>query len=629
MPKNPKEQPSYVFDEIALNQGTPKKTVKKVKVAESIQLVPLGGLGEIGLNCMAIIYGAHMIVVDAGLMFPDHTQPGVELVIPDFSFLRENQDKIRGLVFTHGHEDHIGALSYLLQVCPQLDVYGTALTLALCKDRTQGGTFQGFTPHLVKAGDKVKLGPFKLEFIQVSHSVLDSVALAITTRAGTIIHTGDFKMDPLAPPNERLDIGRFAEYGNQGVLALLSDSTNADKDGYSLSEKEVGVSLSEIFQKVKGRIFLACFASSIARIREVIAACKITRRRLIFNGRSMERNVVLASKLEYLEIPPNMRTDLSQAETLNPSEVCIVLTGSQGEPFSALSRIASGQHKYLKVHSGDTVIFSASVIPGNDGAIKHLVNSFLEQGAEVLDQRRHLVHASGHGSREELKLMISLTKPQFLIPVHGEYQHLLAHAKLGMDQGLSKNRVIILKNGQRLILNKDKGAVLDKPVTAGRQLVDGNRTGSADDSVLKMRKHMSEMGLVIVTVILDIQTRVILHLRIIASGVFYEHEVDISADMEPRLRESVNLLTSGQNPEYTMRQLKNDEVYQDILEDFLRRELRRFFKEKIGRKPMVIPQVFLVESTWASRQKEDDIWHLEGIAGNLAYGGVDDDVEES
>jgi ribonuclease J len=578
--------------DLAKNPRDPKRNPKALN---SIQLLPLGGLGEIGLNCMAIIYRESILVIDAGLMFPDPSQPGVDLVVPDFSFLRENISKIQGVIFTHGHEDHIGALQFLLKSKPDLPLYGTKLTMSLAKNRLGRTERDLINSNVIKAGDKLQLGHFKLEFISVNHSILDSLGVAITTPAGVLIHTGDFKMDAKAPLDERLDLAKFAQYGNKGVLALLSDSTNADKSGYSISEREVGASLVDIFQKASGRIILACFASSLARIREVIEAATKSRRRLVFNGRSMEANIKLAVELKYLYLEPNLTVKISEANTLAPERVCIVLTGSQGEPLSALSRMASGDHKDLNVEAGDTIIFSASAIPGNETAINKLINIFLERGANVVDKRHHRVHASGHGSQEELKLMISLTKPHFLIPVHGEYKHLLAHARLGVEQGLVDGRAVILKNGQRLILTKDKECVLGSPVPTGRALVDGNRLGSSVDPVIKTRRAMSEMGMAVLTVVLDPVSRELLNSpQIIVSGVLYEGEEELALHFERKLSEFVKRGIKGKNPELPLYKLKSNLDFKELLESLLKRELRHLFKESIGRKPLVIPQVIFV-----------------------------------
>ncbi|MDR2339794.1 MAG: ribonuclease J [Deltaproteobacteria bacterium] len=559
---------------------------KAPRKSSFVELIPLGGLGEIGLNCMAIAHKGDILVIDAGLMFPRPDQHGVDIVVPDFDFLKENRDSIVGVVLTHGHEDHIGALSFLAKECPGLNVYGTQLTLALATHRLMEHNMVGqVVQHAVKAGDSVSLGAFDLEFVQVSHSILDSVAVAVTTAAGTIIHTGDFKMDPSAPEGERLDLLRLAEYGEQGVLALLSDSTNSDVPGYSRSEREVGEALQEIFKRSKGRIILACFASSIARIREVAQAASLSGRRLILDGRSMVANARLAVRLGYLEIPSELSASTQQANILPPEKVCVVLTGSQGEPLSALSRLAAGEHRSFRVFPGDTVIFSARAIPGNETAISSLVNQFLALGADVIDPSTNMVHASGHGHQEELKLMLSLTKPRYLVPVHGELHHLWSHAKLGWGHGLPKARTPVLKNGSRLAIHKDGSFTLKTPVKAGRMLVDGDRLGKASDPVMRDRRRLAEQGVVSISVALDPSCGALLSSpKAILHGVQYEDEADLQKTLADGLTKAITqtLLPSPMDDEKT---------FLLALEELVRRETRHIVRNHTGRKPVILSQI--------------------------------------
>ncbi|MDR1308990.1 MAG: ribonuclease J, partial [Deltaproteobacteria bacterium] len=445
----------------------------------ALDIIPLGGLEEIGLNCTALVYGQDIIVIDAGLMFPEANLPGVDLVVPDLSFLIENAPRVRALILTHGHEDHIGALAHFIKAL-RVPVYGSRLTLALALGRLE--EYQVRIPKIVRVAPRevIGLGPFSIEFIAVNHSVLDGLALAVTTPVGVIVHTGDFKIDSSAPAQERTDLFSFARYGEAGVLALMSDSTNSDVPGCSASEAEVGRTLADIFQRAGGRVILACFASSLTRIRQVAAAAKASGRKLLFDGRSMIGTVALGRALGFLSLGDADIVDIDQAQALDDDQVAVVVTGSQGEPLSALARMAHGEHRHVVVQDGDTIIFSARVIPGNERAISNLINLFHTLGATVVDNRYRPVHASGHGQIEELKLILSLTRPRFLVPIHGEPQHLANHAALALETGLSPENVKILKNGQRLRFLPDGGCELAGSVPTGRMLVDGNRLGQAD-----------------------------------------------------------------------------------------------------------------------------------------------------
>ncbi|MDR2199677.1 MAG: ribonuclease J [Deltaproteobacteria bacterium] len=561
------------------------------KKEPAVDLVPLGGLGEIGLNCMALVYGESILIIDAGLMFPGASQPGVDLVIPDFSFLRENYEDVLGLVLTHGHEDHIGALSFLLRDCPGLTVFGTRLTLALARNRLQEQRQTNLKERVVAPGDKAELGPFKLEFIRVNHSIPDALAVAVETPAGVILHTGDFKMDLAAPAEERLDLHKFAEYGNKGVLALLSDSTNADVPGFSLSEKAVERELKDVFVKAEGRIFLSCFASSLARIRGVAEAAAFSGRVLAFDGRSVVGNVQLAGELGRLKLPEGLQVDLSRIDDYPPDRVCVVLTGSQGEPLASLARLANGVHQKLQIRPGDLVVFSARAIPGNEAAISVLVNLFLERGAEVLDPWcGRPVHASGHGCREELKLMYSLVRPRYLVPVHGEHRHLKSHAKLAVELGHPPERALILKNGRRLTLKPLSGAQTGEGENVGRLFVDGSRLGSSLDPVIRKRRKMSGAGLVIVTAVVERESfRLLSRPRAVIEGVRYERESDFAGPLAEKVEELIFALLE-EHP-----RLAEREDAEKFLAERIRVEVRRIFSYLIDRKPVVVSQIIPVD----------------------------------
>ncbi|MDR2349935.1 MAG: ribonuclease J [Deltaproteobacteria bacterium] len=558
-----------------------------------VDVIPLGGLGEIGLNSLAILEGDAIIVVDAGLMFPGPGQPGVELVIPDFTFLIENRERLLGIILTHGHEDHIGALPFLVKECPGVPVFGTKLTLSLAAERFLEQRIE--LPRLIeiKPRETLALGPFEIEFIKVAHSILDGVGLAIKTRAGTIIHTGDFKMDHSAPESDRLDLYKFSEHGEKGVLALLSDSTNSDAEGHSVSEKEVGIALSRIFSEAEGRIILACFASSLTRIREVAKAAEFSGRKLVFDGRSMINNVRLARELGCLKLPPDAEVSFEDAQSLDDRELAIVVTGSQGEPLSALARMANGDHRQVVVRPGDTIIFSARAIPGNETAINTLINSFRQLGAEVMDPRYHKVHASGHGHVEELKLMLALTKPHFLIPVHGELRHLYRHRDLATDLGLPEDRALILRNGNRVSLFRDKTREMKKPVVTGRHLVEGNRLGTPGDPVLRSRRKLSEFGIVSVFMALDRETLDLLAPpKVSILGVHYANEEDLTHEAEEIAAATVaRYAAEGGAADRAL-------VFGDVpqaLNDRIKADVRGLFRQSINRKPMIHPQIILVD----------------------------------
>jgi ribonuclease J len=545
---------------------------------------------------MALRYGEDILVVDAGLMFPGATLPGVDLVIPDFSYLSENRDKIKGVILTHGHEDHIGALPFLMREI-EAPVYGTRLTLALAQERLQ--EHKGPLPSLVevKARQKLELGPFSLEFIGVSHSILDGLGLAVMTPAGTIIHTGDFKIDLSAPEEDRLDLFKFSEYGEKGVLALLSDSTNADIRGHSESEGAVGRALAEIFRVTEGRIILACFASSLARIRQVAKAASLAGRKILFDGRSMVGNVRMAVELGYLNLEEGAEVTFQEAEALDDRELVVVVTGSQGEPLSALARMASGEHRQISVRPGDTIIFSARVIPGNETAINTLMNQFHQCGANVLDPRYHGVHASGHGQTEELKLMLSLVRPHFFIPIHGELRHLIRHADLARESGLPRDRVFVLENGQRLRLWESLseggrlggGSKFLGGVPTGRLLVDGNRLGSPEDPVIKSRQRLAEEGLAAITLVLSKETGALLcPPRAAIMGVHYASEADLTLECQEATRRLHEIWLEERGQGQPVREAEEEELSQS-----LRRELRSLFRHSINRRPAIWPQVIL------------------------------------
>lgn len=551
--------------------------------AEAVGLFPLGGLGEIGLNCLAVEYEGQILVIDAGLMFPDaSTMPGVDLVIPDFRWLAERADKISAVVFTHGHEDHIGAAGFLMrQLKAQTPIYATALTLTLASERLAEAKVD--KPNLIeiKPRQSLRAGPFDLEFIRVNHSIVDGVAVAVNTPFGAVVHTGDFKIDQ-ANSDERIDLYKFAQYGEKGVLALLSDSTNAELPGSTESETEVGRSLEQIFRQSPGRVIVTCFASSLTRIKQVARAAAAVGRKMVFDGRGMVNIVRLAKTMGYLNLAEEAEVSLADSSLLPDSQLVIVATGSQGEPMSALARMAHGDHRQVSVKAGDTIIISARIIAGHEKAISQLIDLFYRQGAKVLDDRRLKVHTSGHAQAEELKLMLNLTRPRNFIPIHGETRHLLRHAELARSLGWREEQVWVLHNGQSLWLNPDGSAQLGQSVPSGRKLVDGSRLGEPADPVLRSRLKLAGSGLVVVTVVLTGEGSLAARPLVNISGVHYENEVDLSLEAEAL---SVSL---------TKRWRREGGLDTNILAAEIQKGLRQLFRSSISRRPSVWPQVIVL-----------------------------------
>lgn len=475
-----------------------------VKTQQKIQIIPLGGLGEIGKNMTVVRYGDDIIVIDSGLMFPEDDMLGIDLVIPDISYLVENRDLVRGIVLTHGHEDHIGALPYVLKQL-NVPVYGTRLTLGILEGRLKENNVASTNLISVKSGDQIEVGPFKIGFIRVSHSIADSVALSIKTPVGTIVHTGDFKFDQTPVDGKVTDFHKFAELGDQGVLVMLADSTNAEHPGYTMSEKSVGATFDEMFYNAKGRIIIASFSSNVHRVQQAIdTACKYNRKVAIL-GRSMINVVTISSELGYLNIPEGVLIDIDQINNYPASGVVIITTGSQGEPMSALTRMAMSDHRKVDISPGDTIIISATPIPGNEKLVSRTIDYLLRQGAEVLYEKTSGIHVSGHASQEELKMMHNLIRPKFFIPVHGEYRHLVKHSKLAQELGMPKDHIFIAENGQVLEFTSEKGSVTGK-VASGIVLIDGLGVGDVGNIVLRDRRQLSQEGILIVVITMDKQS---------------------------------------------------------------------------------------------------------------------------
>ncbi len=543
-----------------------------------LRIVPLGGVGEIGKNMTLIEYDRDILVVDAGVAFPDEEMFGVDLVIPDVTYLLQNHDRVRALVLTHGHEDHIGGIPYLLK---QIDppIYGTKLTLGLLQARlSEHGVSPRVPPHCVKAGDTITVGPFTVEFIRVSHSIADVVALAITTPAGLVVHTADFKFDQTPVGQEAPDFRKFAELGSRGVLVLLSDSTNADRPGYTMSERDVGSAFADVFGKAQGRVLVATFSSNIHRIQQIIDASWKFGRKIAVVGRSLENTVQISADLGYLVIPPDMVIPLEDIDRVAADRLTIITTGTQGEPMSALTRMAMATHKRVGIRPGDTVIISASPIPGNERLIGKTINHLFRQGADVIYEQFSGVHVSGHASQEELKLMLNLTHPRYFVPVHGEYRHLVKHARIAEQVGVPGENVFILEIGDVLEFN-GAGARLAGKVDAGQVLVDGLGVGDVGNVVLRDRKVLAQDGILIVVVTVDKQTaEVIAGPDIISRGFVYVKESEaLLKEAENEVREEIARCTSQGVTEW------------GTIKHKVRESLGEFIYQKMRRRPMVLP----------------------------------------
>jgi len=490
----------------------------------SLKIIPLGGLGEIGLNMMVFEYKKTLFVVDAGLMFPEDYMLGVDYVIPDMDYLKQSPLKVAGIVLTHAHEDHIGALSYLLKEI-SAPVFGTPFTLGLVRHKLEEkNILSSAALHEIFPGEKLKLGACEIEFLRVGHSVVDGVGLAISTPIGLIVHTGDFKINHSSIDGMLTDVNRFALCGEKGVLALLSDSTNVEKEGYTISDKEISDTLARIMEGKQGRIIIALFASNITRIQLIVNIAREREKKIVISGRSIEISVNLAKELGYLSIPEGMEIGIDQIGDYSDDEIIIVTTGSQGEPMSALSRMASGTHKQIKVKQEDAVILSSKFIPGNEKAIANIINKLYKRGADVIYEKISEIHVSGHAFREELKLMINLTKPKYFIPIHGEYRHLTLHARLAEQVGIKHKNVLLAENGQ-IIKFDESGARVEESVTTGRLLVDGKGIGDVGRSVLKERRLLSEHGLVVVNIAFDEETGIVIYgPEIVSKGFVFETE---------------------------------------------------------------------------------------------------------
>lgn len=548
-----------------------------------LKIIPLGGLGEIGLNMMVFEYRGTLFIVDCGLMFPEDYMLGVDFVIPDMDYIRTNREKVAAIVLTHAHEDHIGALPFLLRIV-NAPVFGTPFTLGVVRNKLEEfGLAQSARLHEIQAGGRIKLGEFQLEFIRVRHSVVDGVGLAIETPLGTIIHTGDFKISHSNRDGMATDVNRFAMYGQKGTLALLSDSTNVEKEGYTISAEVIGAALARVTEGRKGRIIVALFASNITRIQQIVNIARSREKKIVFNGRSIEVSVKLAKALGYLQIPAEMEIDIDDIGYYPDDEIILVTTGSQGEPMSVLARMAAGTHKHIKIRKEDTIILSSKFIPGNERAIAGIINRLYRLGADVIYEKISEIHVSGHAFQEELKLMINLTKPRYFIPIHGEYRHLTLHTRLAQEVGIPPERILLAENGQVIEFN-EKGGRLRERVGTGRVLIDGKGVGDVGRSVLKERRNLSEHGLVVVAMALDEDTGTVVYgPEIFSRGFVFEmetgHLLDDAVCVVLEVVEDIGPETHNRAARIRAR---------------LQTVLKQYFFFTIARRPVIVPIIIEV-----------------------------------
>jgi ribonuclease J len=549
-----------------------------MKKTDKIRIIPLGGVSEIGKNMTAIEYGGQILVVDCGLKFPDDEMLGVDIVIPDVTYLLENAAAVQGMILTHGHEDHIGAIPYVLRQL-NIPIWGTRLTLGLLQSKLEEHKLLDVAVlNEIEVSSRFKIGAFDIETIRVSHSIPDGFGFAIRTPLGAIVHTGDFKFDQTPFDGHVADFGKFAQLGDEGVLILLSDTTNVEKPGYVATEQVVGKTFEQVFRQATGKIIIATFASNINRIQQVIDVASLYGRKLAIAGRSMAQNIEIAERLGYLRIPEGILIKLEEIPKLYPVEVAVMTTGSQGEPLSALTRIATGDHKKVRVDPGDTVIISATPIPGNEDLVARTINHLCKRGAKVIDDAIAPVHVSGHANREELKLMLNLTRPKYAIPVHGEYRHVARYVELAKEMGLSEECVFPMEVGDILELDS-KGARKNGKVTSGDVLVDGIGVGDVGDIVLRDRRHLAYDGVFIFVMNIDKETgNVLAGPDIISRGfIFMEEAEDLIEEAKQVILSTVNDLTVDAVTEWST--AKSD----------LRSVVAKLLYNRTHRRPMVIP----------------------------------------
>ncbi|HEX8818178.1 MAG TPA: ribonuclease J [Terriglobales bacterium] len=546
-----------------------------------LHIVPLGGLGEFGMNCMAIRWGDDIIVVDAGLMFPEAELLGVDIVVPDISYLTENRQRVRAIILTHGHEDHIGALPWVLSEL-KVPVWATEFTLAYVEDKLEEhGQLDDAQLNEMRAGERFKIGPFTIHPIQVTHSLVDCVALAIHTPLGVLIHTGDFKVDPTPTDNRLFDLHAFAEYGKQGVLALLQDSTNVERKGYTPSERAVRRKFDEVFARTQRRLFISCFSSSIHRIKLAVELARDHGRKVAFIGRSMTSSAEIAEDLGYLDIPDGLLIHPGEMKNFPPEKVCVMISGTQGEPMSAMSRAAVDNHKHAKIERGDTVVLSSRIIPGNEKAIYRMIDHLFRREAHVIyeDGSFPPVHVSGHASQEELKLIINLVKPRYFIPIHGEYRQLKLHAELAASMYGAVGQVILIESGDVLEFD-ELGARKAGRVNVGRVCIDsGSRTDVVEDLIIKDRRHLSEDGFVLPIIAINKLTGLVEAPPEIVTRGFEPGEDGFIAGAKQLVMETLDVSSDEEKADY------------GVIKEKIRADLKRYISKQTQKRPLIMPVI--------------------------------------
>jgi len=554
--------------------------INKNKNKSKLKVIPLGGLGEVGKNITVFEYEDEIVIIDCGLAFPDEELYGIDIVIPDVTYLLRNKDKVKGFFITHGHEDHIGALPYVLKQI-NVPIYGTKLTLGLIESKlVEHNILNDCTLNVVNAGDVIEMGSFQMEFIRTNHSIADSCSIALHTPVGIIVHTGDFKVDFTPIDGEVIDLQRYAQLGKKGVVLLMAESTNALQKGYTMSEKTVGETLESLFNKATGRVIVATFASNIHRVQQIANASVKNGRKIAFSGRSMEKISEVARTLGYLFIPEEMIIDLNDIKKYSSERITIITTGSQGEPMAALTRISSGTHRSIQIEKGDTIIISATPIPGNQKAVSNVINDLTEKGADVIYNAIRDIHVSGHACEQELRLIHALLKPKFFMPIHGEYKHLIGHAKIAENMGMDKSNIFVLETGEILELARTKAQIAGK-VPSGRILIDGIGVGDVGNVVLRDRKNLAEDGIITVVIAIDRQNKIILSgPDIITRGFVYVR------DSEQLIRDIRAIVIKS-----VERCFNNNITQWSDIRNTIRREIDSFVYTKMKRKPMILPVI--------------------------------------
>ena len=550
------------------------------KTSHSLTAIPLGGLGEFGMNMMALRLGDDIIVIDAGMMFPESELLGVDLVIPDITYLKQNRAHVRAIVLTHGHEDHIGALPYILRDL-NVPVYGTRFTLALVKKRLdEAGLLESTTLREVLPGRLVEIGPYEIEFISVTHSTVDCVALAIRTPLGVVIHTGDFKIDQTPVGGAPFDLHTFAKYGTEGVLALFSDSTNVERPGFTPSERAIVPRIEELCRSAPKRVILSCFASSIHRIQQIIDIASRVNRKVAFVGRSMVDNVEIAHSLELLRIPDGMVVRPQDIRGFDPKRIIILASGSQAEPMSSLSRIAVDNHRFVSVDENDSVILSARIIPGNEKSIFRMLDHMFRRRALVYyDNSAGTIHVSGHASQEEQKLLLQLVKPKYFIPVHGEYRHLFRHAALAHQLGVVSEEILLIEDGKTIEFTEN-GAHRRDPVTAGRVCVDSGSLEEIEDVVIRDRKHLSEDGVVVPIIAIDKHTgKMESHPEIVTRGLMSDNGQELIAGARSVIMKTVEESNAEEQSDW------------GVIKEKIRVDLKRYISKQTSKRPLILPVI--------------------------------------